>query len=103
MRKRCVLSAGVLVLACVGGCASQPTLESGAERVRVVSSEEAVKGGTLVDTWSGSIGGLRVGELPIDAQNFAFQRGANVALVRQYPSAHVTAFTIEAWKVPAKP
>lgn len=92
----------VRILLCLvtvlGGCAIQ--LEPGAERVRVVTSEEAIEGGRLLDSWSGTWGASATSTLPIAAQNFAHQRGANRVKLTIVPGYPQVSFTAEAWKVP---
>lgn len=90
----------LLVLAAMlSGCAA--SLNHGAERVRVVSSESAVAGGRLIDSYSSWVGWARVGEINTRAQNFAHSRGANTALVRREGGGQApVSFTVEAWLVP---
>ena len=52
----------------------------GASDVRVVSTEAAVHGAKLVDSWTGRWGTGALGSLDIEARNFAAKRDCDFAL-----------------------
>jgi len=90
--------ATLVVTLCLCGC--RGTLQPGAESVRVVSSEAAIRDASFVDSYSGSCGWMSTDSIDVAAKNFAHARGADLALVKRESSGAQgrVMFTVEAWK-----